>query len=685
MSTLSSISCRIFILLSLFMTTLTLQAEEVDAVLEAELDRYILLLQQDQPAGEQLLLQLEAKYSDTAAIGSRVRLLSYIIGHTLSVQDMEKQQQLMQQLLAMAQYSEHPDTLSEILASELEQLMYQNKLDDAIIKADKLQDQLSKVSSPRIRYYSNNVLGRLFMADGQYEMALQHLVSALDALAETDDALTLRRRAFLNFNIANVHTELKNWPQARQLTEAAINEALKYNHTNFLPDLYLLLGYIVSYQDQHAEAIKINQKALEFTLNNELEGFALIFENNLGASYIELEDYPAAKAVLTQAQVRAERLKDDASAQLINMNLGYIRVMEGEHDAGLAQMQENMALLSKITPKAQFEPYYEHLAKAYAKAGRYQQQADTLLEQMAMREDIRSTDREARLNELQNRYDTKAKMQQITILEQENNLKAQLLENQRLQQQLIWLVVVIAVFAAIMLLQLYRKVRRSNKKLYESNKQLAYQSQRDVLTGLYNRRALQEYLQKRALRRRDGDQATAVTGFLLLDIDFFKRINDNHGHAGGDVVLQDIAGRLQDTCRDKDLVVRWGGEEILLVLDNIDPAHVSTFVQRVLHAIGDKPVQFENQHIAVTASGGFVHLPFAGISEDKLDWEKVLQIADMALYLSKTNGRNQTCLVEGLNVSFAEVEPQLYSDLASAIRAGHVKVTTVTGPGGNVS
>ncbi|MQP63700.1 diguanylate cyclase, partial [Flavobacterium sp. LMO6] len=75
----------------------------------------------------------------------------------------------------------------------------------------------------------------------------------------------------------------------------------------------------------------------------------------------------------------------------------------------------------------------------------------------------------------------------------------------------------------------------------------------------------------------------------LLDIDFFKRINDNYGHAGGDVVLQELAHRLQDTCRDKDLVVRWGGEEVLLVLDNIDPAHVNAFVKRVLHAIGDKP------------------------------------------------------------------------------------------------
>ena len=661
-------------------------AVPVEPELEQALDNYILLSIEDAPAADAKLLQLEQQYADSEVLASRVRLLSYLVNYQFHQQDTDKLEQRLADLLTLAEQTEIPDTLAEIYATEVEIRLYQNKLNDAFLNLEKAELAVEDAISPRIRYYVNNVLGRFYKADNQFEKALEHFIAALDAVSETDNAFTLRRRAFLNYNIALVHTELKNWSQARVLTEQNIAEAKKYGHDGFLPDLYLLLGYIAGSEKNYQLAIKINRQGLAESNAAGRDGAALTFENNLGATYIQLEQYDEAQVILQQALTRAEQLNDEYSVQLIGSNLGFIRVMQGEHDEGIAQMESAMRYLTQHSGKTEYEPYYEWLAKAYAAAGRYKEQADTLLEQMALQEDIRKADSENRLATLQERYDSKAKAQQITILEQENALNAQLLENHRLQQQLVWLIVIIVAFAAVMLFQLYRKVRRSNKKLYETNKLLAFQSQRDVLTGLYNRRALQEYLHKRALKRRDTDFInSSVTGFLLLDIDFFKRINDSFGHAGGDAVLQNVAQRLQNTCRDKDMVVRWGGEEILLVLDNIDPAHVGCFVQRVLNAVAEQPVNYEDQAIPVTVSGGFIHLPFAGISEAELDWEKVLQIADMALYLSKTNGRNQVCMLEGLNADFAEVEPQLYSDLAGVIRAGQVQVSTISGPGGNVS
>ena len=109
------------------------------------------------------------------------------------------------------------------------------------------------------------------------------------------------------------------------------------------------------------------------------------------------------------------------------------------------------------------------------------------------------------------------------------------------------------------------------------------------------------------------------------------------------------------------------------------------FVGRIMHAIADTPITYEQHHIAVSASGGFIHLPFAGISEDKLDWEKVMQIVDMALYLSKAHGRNQVCLINDLKVPFEQAEALLYTDLSGAISDGMLDVTTISGPGGPVS
>jgi len=675
---------RVFIFTCLLLCCGAVVASDVDPALEQALDKYVQLSQSDIEGAKALLDQLEQTQADNDAVQSRARLLSYLASGAFDPVQTDKSNNYLQALLRLAEATENPDALSEIFGTEIELLMYQRKFNDAIVKADRLQHYLQRASDPRIRYYFNGLLGRLYSNDGQYTQALQHYIAALDAVMETDNEATIRRRTFLNLRIAQVHAELKNWPQARTLTQSTLDESIKYRLNSFVPDLYLLQGYIASFEKRFQDAIRINQQGIAAALLNDDEAYALTFENNLGAAYIELEQYASAKAVLSQALERAERLNDEHSQQLIKMNLGYIRVMNGEHSAGIEQMRASMQYFSQNASKAEYEPYYEWLAKAYAAAGQYQLQAETLLEQMALQENIRSADRESRLNELQNRYDTKAKAQQITILEQENNLNAQLLENKQLQQKLTLLFVLLMLFAAVSLFQLYRKVRQSNRKLYETNKQLAFQSQRDPLTGLYNRRALQQHMQLRAQKRREQDSKVSLTGLLLLDIDFFKRINDHYGHSAGDAVLIEISQRLVATCREQDLVVRWGGEEVLLLLDNIVPGQISGFIQRILQAIAEQPVEYEQQQINVTASGGFIHLPFAGISEQQLDWEKVMQVVDMALYLSKANGRNQVCLINDLKVDYAKAEALLYTDLTGAIRAGMLDVTTITGPGGAV-
>lgn len=679
-------------LVSLFMLLLSCLAfqvlaeqTDIDQQLESQLDQYLELLATDREASIVMLNKLAETNSDIPALQSRARLLSYLTTNTYFSDNTEQSAELLQQLLDIAKRTENPNALTEIYATELEMLLYQGKLDDAIIKSDLVKTELEQATDVRIKYYAHNVLGRIYKEDGQYSEALDHFIQALDAIDKTDNTLKLRRRFFLNFNIAHLHIELKSWPQARQITEQLISDAKKYQFSNTLPELYLLLGYIAAEEKKMDEAITLFRLGLDEAIKVDWEQLALTFENNIGAIYIELEQYSAAKKVLQDALKRAEILDDTYSVHLLRLNLGYIRVMDGEQQAGIEQMLASLDYFENNTKKSDYEPRLEWLAKAYAAAELYKEQAETLLKQMKLQEEIRSADREARLTELQNRYDNKAKAQKIIILEQENSLKAQLLKNQELQQRLTFMFVLLMLFAAVGMYLLYRKVRQSNKKLYETNKQLAIQSLRDPLTGLYNRRALVEHMQGRKEKRRQTDVSSKLTGLLMLDIDFFKRINDTYGHSAGDAVLIEMAKRLQASCRDNDLVVRWGGEEILLLLDNISLQQVYGFIERILKTIAQTPVQFEQHSIDVTASGGFIHLPFAGVNEEKLDWEKVLQIVDMALYLSKANGRNQVCIVNNLHVSFEQAEALLYTDLSTAIKDGVVEVETVTGLSGSVN
>lgn len=673
-----------FLLISLIHFPAVSQQQR-DHSIEQQLDQYLALLPNDPEAADASLNTLFNKHylneAENLTFATKIRLLAYQASALLNQQKEQPADELLVALLSLAERSNDPDILSEIYATELEFLFFRRDLSAAVLKADRLELIVQQASDPRIRFYVNNLLGRLFYDDGQYERALLHFTYALDAIIATDDEFTLSRRSSLNLLMAQVYTELKRWPEAKALTEELIADAKKYQFKQILPDLYLLQGFIAAEQNDLDRAVAINQLGIAAAKAVDKPNIELIFENNLGSVYIQQKNFSAAKQVLYAAAARAKALNDEYIGQTIAFNLGYIDVMTGEHAPGLSAMLLALNHFKNNGTTAQYEPMLEWLARAYEAAGQYQLQAETLLEQLKLRAEILTSEREKSINELQNRYDTKAKSQLITILEQENNLKAQLLDNRKLQQQLTALFAIVLIFAAVLLYQLYRKVRFSNQKLREANKKLEFQSLRDPLTGLFNRRALQEHMQRRArYGRRQSDISANANGFLLLDIDFFKKINDNNGHAAGDEVLKQLSARLIKVCREEDLVIRWGGEEFLLYLDNIVPQQVANFCQRILEVIAGEPVQCDDRLIPVSASGGFIHLPFAGIDETELNWERALQIADMALYLSKVNGRNQVYAITGLRCDYEAARQPLTDDLQGAIRQNMVDYITIKGP-----
>jgi len=272
-------------LVSLFMLLLSCLAFQVlaeqtniDQQLESQLDQYLELSATDREASIVMLNKLAETNSDIPALQSRARLLSYLTTNTYFSDNTEQSAELLQQLLDIAKRTENPNALTEIYATELEMLLYQGKLDDAIIKSDLVKTELEQATDVRIKYYAHNVLGRIYKEDGQYSEALEHFIQALDAIDKIDNILNLRRRFFLNFNIAHLHIEFKNWPQARQITEQLISDAKKYQFSSTLPELYLLLGYIAAEEKKMDEAITLYRLGLDEAIKVDWEQLALTFE-----------------------------------------------------------------------------------------------------------------------------------------------------------------------------------------------------------------------------------------------------------------------------------------------------------------------------------------------------------------------------------------------------------------------
>lgn len=171
----------------------------------------------------------------------------------------------------------------------------------------------------------------------------------------------------------------------------------------------------------------------------------------------------------------------------------------------------------------------------------------------------------------------------------------------------------------------------------------------DALTGLRNRRYLELRLDDdlRLCLRRFETQDGSAPGpdsdllLMLLDLDHFKRVNDQHGHAAGDAVLVQLAERLRDQFRETDSLVRWGGEEILVLVRETHRNDAAELAQRVCAAVRDKPFEIgPGETVNVTVSMGFVAFPLDPAHPRLWDWRACLSLADSALYAAKAQGRD---------------------------------------------
>lgn len=192
-----------------------------------------------------------------------------------------------------------------------------------------------------------------------------------------------------------------------------------------------------------------------------------------------------------------------------------------------------------------------------------------------------------------------------------------------------------------------------NEQLKDTNERLELATRRDPLTGLANRRELLEWLPREqaaaarsyrdwARKRGRGEEPEhARLGFLAVDIDDFKRINDTWGHMAGDRILSEFARRLQDHCRTSDLAVRWGGEEFLLVMRSVGPRSARQLAERIRRAVETQPVSLDaGRKVSMTCSIGFACYPFSPEHPEVGHWEDVLGLADAALYAAKRAGKN---------------------------------------------
>jgi len=221
---------------------------------------------------------------------------------------------------------------------------------------------------------------------------------------------------------------------------------------------------------------------------------------------------------------------------------------------------------------------------------------------------------------------------------------------------------------------IFFKHYRLNEELKRANNVLQEASLTDPLTGLRNRRYFLATIKgdvSHALRSYadNHDRRTRDLIFYLIDADNFKEVNDRYGHNVGDRVLIEMSRRISSAIRHSDVLVRWGGEEFLILSRYTDRREAKTLSVRVLAAVSDTPFALTNPNetICRTCSIGWAAFPWLPNHPEVVDYERVLSLADRALNEAKRTGKNRAVgLLPAGDQLVQTVSERLYSECISA-------------------
>ena len=385
--------------------------------------------------------------------------------------------------------------------------------------------------------------------------------------------------------------------------------------------------------------------------------------NNLGAVLREWGRNREALVRFEEALSLGKANDDKEAIAIASKNIGESLIALGERSKAVAPLEHAYAIYAKTDQRPKRLELYPAMIDNLDALGRSVDALKLMREYKNLNDEVVNVESRERVSRLETAIDLAEKKEQLAAAERNRSVQAtaiEKLESEQGHDRLInrGLIFAIAALAVLIVLQIrdrwlkaraHRELARKTEQIEAQRRALEAlndvvrrQSQEDVLTGLKNRRFLSEWMLEANRRRAsDGGVARGREPMLLIviDIDHFKDVNDQFGHAAGDQVLTEFAGILRDCHRDSDLIVRWGGEEFVWLCPDTPISAAVTLCNRLRAALSARPIQAEGRSTTLTVSMGFSEVPpWPGTSAD---WQLAMRVADAALYECKSTGRDR--------------------------------------------
>lgn len=539
-------------------------------------------------------------------------------------------------------------------------------------RIDSRREELSSLQRQQLHY----LRARQYQLQSRLDMGIREALLA-DELSGRHEADRLMAQNLLA--VLNVY--LGDYRRTIEISKATHARAARLGFTQAVAEAKLNMGFAHLRSGRRDLQLQLLGDVLALTRGD--DGLAIIQStavSNLADYWLNQRDYRRALDYSEQAVELAGRIDDPLTLAYALVNRGASKAGLGQIEAGVADATEAIALTERIGARTDHIGMLQELVNIHEHAGDYRNAFLALRRVETLQQEITRQAREKAVLDLQEKYASESRQREIERLAAANRLKEAELAAQALRRQL-WAAFSLAlVLLAVVLVQWLRRSRRANMRLSRDVADLAEQSTHDPLTRVFNRRHGHALLAGYA-RAVDAcaPGAPPSLGLMLLDIDFFKQVNDNHGHPAGDKVLVEVAQRLRALLREQDSVVRWGGEEFLLLLPGLQATALPALADRLLRTIGAPAIALADKDITLTASIGAISAPFAGST----DIDALIQLADLALYRAKASGRNRALCIAAREEALDPAA--LARDLAAAQQAGQIGMTVVPGPSRNAA
>lgn len=491
-------------------------------------------------------------------------------------------------------------------------------------------------------------LGVALAQQGRLDDALDAMLQAFRLYEQTDAGPS----ADLLRNIGGLSVYLADWEQAVRFSRLAIDKLGPDNPAS--AGIYSNLAAALTEQGELQAALAALETGMALGEAHGEPSASVI--SNLGYVLRELDRPDEALAHFERAAELNRAASDTGSLAISLKNIGETLILTDRRQEADAALQASLAAYREADIKPKRLELYPVMVENLEQLGQYPQALAMMREYRQLTEELASADAQARVAELQTAFDLERKERELAESERERlarEAEVAALQTEQSRERLVRTlllagVIVLGLFMVLMQRSLRVRTRanrlladknaeidRQHAALGETNALLQRQSIEDELTGLGNRRSLRNLLESEippALR-----ESPAL--LVLIDLDRFKGINDQFGHAAGDRVLAEFAAALGTVAGPDDVLARWGGEEFVWLAANAGIADAADRCRALTETLRATAFEVNGRRLAITCSMGFTCVDL-GVDNPQAEFDLALKIADAALYEIKDRGRN---------------------------------------------